>query len=128
LISRVDNTPKKILCLGTRNERKIDLFRFAFLGSKILSKIYRYFEYEKLGFRALGSSSILNLSRSNIKKLRDKFCIGIEINPDAKREDVHIGSFDEMPADWNENLISSIRTHSINLKIHMRQPKNGGGF
>jgi hypothetical protein len=60
-----------ILCLGTRNGREIDLFRNIFFGNKYLNKIYK------------------------------KDVIGVELNPNAKREDTWIGSFDEMPKQWS---------------------------
>ena len=39
---------------------------------------------------------------------------GVEINPRAKRQDTFIGSFDELPQNWEKNLKLFTQIHLIN--------------
>ena len=89
-----------ILCLGTRNGREIDLFRNIFFGNKYLNKIISMLENKHLGYTAKWPF-IESLFRSNLNKIYKKDVIGVELNPNAKREDTWIGSFDEMPKYWS---------------------------
>ena len=41
-----------------------------------------------------------SLNRSRIDNISGNSVVGIEVNPDAKRPDTLIGSFDEMPNNW----------------------------
>src|SRR5690606_18672862 len=88
-----------ILCLGTRNGREVDLFRTVFRQGPILNGMVALNEKEMNGWNprlpimeSIGRSSLASQDRSQV--------LGIEINPNAKRGDTHIGSFDEMPPEW----------------------------
>lgn len=91
--------PGPVLCLGTRNGREVDLFRVAFFGSpwrgygtKLLERRTPYFMSMFPPLEAVGRSDVQNLSPTSV--------VGVEINPRAARSDIWIGSFDEMPAEW----------------------------
>lgn len=88
-----------VLCLGTRNGREVDLFRNAMFHPIINSCI------ECTEMKVRGFSSPLDFmgarTRSTHTNISDTSVIGVEVNPDAKREDVWIGSFDDMPEEWN---------------------------
>ena len=94
---------KKICCLGTRSGREVDIFRFIF-GDYILKKIVKYTEINRHGFNNL-VPSILNYKRSDIKNFSDGLNVyGVEINPQAKRKDTLIASFDDLPENWNNKF------------------------
>ena len=88
-----------ILCLGTRNGREIDLFRVAFHGTPLQKFLVKQFEKNDRSFYS-AFPSCEGKGRSSLDRLGDKDVIGVEVNPDAKRDDVLIGSFDEMPEEW----------------------------
>jgi hypothetical protein len=92
-----------ILCLGTRNGREIDLFRNVFFKNQLLVMLIRLFERRVRGFNSI-FPSIEGFDRSNVSSINDESVIGVEVNPAAAREDVWIGSFDEMPKDWNDKF------------------------
>lgn len=94
---------KKICCLGTRNGREVDIFRFIF-GDFFLKKIVKYTEINRHGFNNL-FPFLLNYKRSDIKCFSDDLDVyGVEINPQAQRKDTLISSFDELPEDWNNKF------------------------
>jgi len=88
-----------VLCLGTRNGREIDLFRVGFFGGRARRALIRACERRHDPF-----GSYLPLVegglRSRVEALGPHSAIGVEINPRARRSDVWVGSFDEMPAAW----------------------------
>lgn len=99
-----------VVCLGTRNGREVDLFRTA-LYSPWLSELLTLSELKRKGF--MSPLDILsNLGRSDVQHLSDSSVIGVEINPDAARQDVWVGSFDEMPAEWS-NQFSIVYSNSF---------------
>jgi len=55
---------------------------------------------------------IESFNRSDIENLNEESVIGVEINPDAKRKDILICSFDEMPDDWG-NKFSILYSNSF---------------
>ena len=88
-----------ILCLGTRNGREVDLFRTVFRFGKIYNFLVRICEIQRYGWNSI-FPLFEKISRSSIKNNDNHTVIGIEINPDASRQDILIGSFDEMPEEW----------------------------
>jgi len=92
-----------ILCLGTRNGREIDLFRNVFFKNRLLVMLIKIFERRKRGFNSI-FPSIEGYDRSNVSSINDESVIGVEVNPAAARQDVWIGSFDEMPIDWTDKF------------------------
>jgi len=89
-----------ILCLGTRNGREIDLFRNIFFGNKYLNKIISMLKLKHLGYRSRWPF-VESLFRSNLNETDQQAVFGVELNPDAKRQDTWIGSFDQMPKEWS---------------------------
>lgn len=92
-----------ILCLGTRNGREIDLFRIIFFGSRIRNLTTRLLEIQKNGFSSLLRIAEL-VGKSNIDRINEKSVVGVELNPDGKRSDVLVGSFDELPRQWTSRF------------------------
>ena len=92
-----------ILCLGTRNGREIDVFRNVFFANKYFIWIIRMLEITHRGYHSL-IPFVEGFFRSQIEEINDHAVIGVEINPDAKRQDVLVGSFDEMPGEWSNNF------------------------
>lgn len=94
-----NNISGPIVCLGTRNGREIDLFRTVFFGNQLQKLIVGMFERKKYAFssrlrflEASGKSDINNINRRSV--------VGVELNPDGKRQDVLVATFDELPKVW----------------------------
>jgi SAM-dependent methyltransferase len=102
-----------VLCLGTRKGREVDLFRLGFFYSSPLHRLIALLEREKYGF-ASRLPMLETIGRSSLEKDEHDACsvFGVEINPQARRQDVWIGSFDEMPATW-ENRFAVIYSNSF---------------
>ena len=100
-----------IICLGTRNGREIDLFRIAFLKRFFNKKIFQLFEIRRHGWKSL-ISFLEKLFISDIENINEKSVLGVEINPLGKRKDVLIGSFDDLPKEW-ENKFNLIYSNSF---------------
>lgn len=94
-----ENVSGPILCLGTRNGREVDLFRSAFFSNVCHSLAVRLLERPKRGFFSMFPMTEV-IGRSKIEEINEKSAVGVEINPDAQRRDIFIGSFDELPEDW----------------------------
>lgn len=89
-----------ILCLGTRNGREVDLFRVVFFGPRLIRLgVHASERMNHLGFTAR-LPWLEAPGRSKAASITARDVIGVEINPRAKRPDIWIGSFDDMPADW----------------------------
>ena len=101
----------KICCLGTRNGREIDLFRYVFNMNPLFSFLAKCNETKKYGYNNI-FPYFSKFNRSNLEQLSDDFSIGVEINPDAKREDVFVGSFDDLPKNWS-NMFDVIYSNSF---------------
>jgi len=99
------------LCLGTRNGREIDLFRTVFRSGRMTNYLVNAFEVNKNGWKSR-LPIIETINRSKIEQISNDSIIGVEINPDGKRSDVFVGSFDEMPLDW-ENQFGLIYSNSF---------------
>ena len=120
-----------IICLGVRNAREIDLFRIA--SHKFMSKLFYLLEIERHGFSSIIPKIEHIFSKSDVKKIQDKGIYGVELNPEAKRKDVLVGSFDEMPDAFDstfEVVYSNSFDQSMNAKQTakewMRIVKDGG--
>tara|TARA_B110000259_G_scaffold142519_1_gene160523 strand:+ start:297 stop:902 length:606 start_codon:yes stop_codon:yes gene_type:complete len=111
ILNLVDLKSGPILCLGTRNGREIDLFRNAFFKNRFLIRLIKIFQIRRKGFTSI-FPIIEGFGRSKIASINNESVIGLEINPDAVRQDVLIGSFDEMPIDWN-NKFSILYSNSF---------------
>lgn len=88
-----------ILCLGTRNGREVDLFRCLFFCNPLIRSLVKTFETRTHSYISR-FPAIEAVNRSNIDRLHEQSVIGIELNPDAKRKDIGILSFDQMPENW----------------------------
>ena len=100
-----------ILSLAVRNGREVDLFRLS-LRSKLKSTVVKLFEIKRLGFRTLLVSFIERINRSTIENIRVNDSIGVELAEKGARQDIYIGSFDEMPTEW-ESKFSIIYFNSL---------------
>ena len=98
-LNNINSLEGPILCLGTRNGREIDLFRNVFFKHSLLNSFIKLFEIKRNGCTSL-FPVIESFGRSDFNKLSASSVIGIEINPEARRPDTLIGSFDEMPEEW----------------------------
>lgn len=87
-----------VVCLGTRNGREVDLFRTA-LQVPALSYFLTTTELRLRGFMS-PFDFLLGLGRSRLDRILPTSVLGVEINPQAARQDVWVGSFDEMPTPW----------------------------
>ena len=87
-----------ILYLGTRNGREIVLFRNVFFQNNFIYRIIKTLEVKSPRFGYNSKLAFVEwFFRSNYNEIDEHSAVGVEINPDAKRQDVWIGSFDEMP-------------------------------
>ncbi|TBR17894.1 methyltransferase domain-containing protein [bacterium] len=92
-----------ILCLGTRNGRELDLFRHVLFGNFITRFILKMFEERKYAFSSR-LPLLESFGKSDVAKINKKSVVGVELNPDGKRRDVLIGSFDELPKEWDHKF------------------------
>lgn len=94
--------PKRILCLGVRSGAENDLFRMGFfaplLRSDMLARLAASQDTTKYASDKLRLAQRYSLGAGT---RGDGRVVGVEINPDASRTDIHIGSFDELPAEWS---------------------------
>lgn len=107
-----------ILCLGVRYGAEVDMFRTVF-HSQLASSSWVQKQIISRDITKMGQAKI------DLAKRWGKFggnknkgkVWGVEINPEADREDILIGSFDELPMDWNNRfdiLYSNSFDHSMN--------------
>jgi hypothetical protein len=92
-----------ILCLGTRNGREVDLFRAVWRSGTMLTLLVGLLEVQRAGWRSL-LPVVESIGRSRTEAINDDSVIGVEVNPDAGRQDTWIGSFDHMPAEWGSRF------------------------
>jgi len=88
-----------VLCLGTRSGREIDLFRVGLFAGPLRRRAAALAEVKRNSYLSL-APPVEVVGRSDAGRLGPDSAIGVEINPDAARRDVRIGSFDELPAEW----------------------------
>jgi hypothetical protein len=92
--------PGPVLCLGTRSGREVDLFRVSVFGGAFRRRAAALAEIKRNSYLTL-VPPLESMGRSNRNRLGPTSVVGVEVNPDAARDDVLIGSFDEMPASWS---------------------------
>lgn len=97
---RLETSIGPILCLGTRNGRELDLFRTQFFGPGPLRVAVRLLEHGTHHAFVSRVSLIESIGRSSVQDMSHSSVVGVEINPQAARQDIWIGSFDELPAEW----------------------------
>ncbi len=94
--------PRRILCLGVRSGAENDLFRAGFFGpllrSQTIARLAAAQDNTKYAHDKLKLARRYSLGAGHYA---DGRVMGVEINPDAERPDIFIGSFDELPADWS---------------------------
>ncbi len=99
----IDNYKGPILCLGTRNGREIDLFRSVFYQNKMVNILVHLLEIKRNGWNSC-FPLIEGMRKSSLDNIIENSVTGVELNPDVKRPDVFIGSFDEMPLKWADTF------------------------
>jgi hypothetical protein len=92
-----------VLCLGTRSGREVDLFRLSFFAGTVRRRAAVLAEIKRNSFRTL-LPWLESRGRSSLQRLDATTVVGVEINPDATRSDVLVGSFDEMPDSWTRRF------------------------
>lgn len=94
--------PRRILCLGVRSGAENDLFRAGFfaplLKNHAIAGLAAAQDNTKYAHDKLKLARQYSLGAGNYS---DGRVMGVEINPDAKRPDIFIGSFDDLPVEWN---------------------------
>ncbi len=107
LVRGLDGTraslPGPVLCLGTRNGREVDLFRSQWFGPRAVAAGVRVTEIYSQSFRSR-LPVLEGIGRSDRNDLSPRSVIGVELNPQAERRDIWIGSFDEMPTEWSASF------------------------
>lgn len=109
-----------ILCLGVRSGAEVDMFRTVF-NSRLARRPWAQKQIISRDTTKIGDEKI-KLSRRWGKFGGDKNkgkVWGVEINPDAARDDIWIGSFDELPQEWTNRfdiLYTNSFDHSMNPK------------
>jgi hypothetical protein len=96
-------SPGPVLCLGTRSGREVDLFRLGFFVGGLRRRAAVLAEIKRNSFRTL-VPWLESRGRSSVQRLDPTTVVGVEINPDATRSDVLVGSFDEMPDSWTRRF------------------------
>lgn len=98
---RGDGSPTgPVLCLGVRGGREVDLFRTVLHGSVWRRRLAKRLERRKQGMNTR-LPWIERARRSDYQHVGPASCIGVEINPLARRSDILIGSYDALPAEWD---------------------------
>jgi len=95
--------PGPVLCLGTRSGREVDLFRVGLFGGALRRRLAALAEIKRNSYLTL-VPPLESVGRSDLMRLGPSSVVGVEVNPDAARADVLIGSFDEMPASWAQQF------------------------
>tara|TARA_B100000809_G_scaffold265507_1_gene324551 strand:+ start:1090 stop:1788 length:699 start_codon:yes stop_codon:yes gene_type:complete len=92
-----------VVCLGVRNGREVDLFRVALLSGWMRRQLVHCLEQKWHGFNPR-IPLVESVGRSEYRNLSDKSCVGVEINPLVRRPDIWVGSFDELPEEWEQKF------------------------
>lgn len=117
-----DRRPRsmRILCLGVRTGAELDLFRAVFRGPLFRFRLIHEFAQHRdtvpFGDRKIQLAKRLGIGSGSPG---DGRVMGVEINPAARRQDIWIGSFDELPNEW-ENQFDVIYSNSID---HSQNPE-----
>ena len=115
IIEKYEKPEGPVICMGTRNGREVDLFRIIFKSNILLKYLVKYFEVNRNGWTSL-IPFIESINRSNIDNIKNDSFFGVEINPEAKRSDVYVGSFDKLPEPW-ENSFSLLYSNSFDQSM-----------
>ena len=107
-----------IACIAVRNGREVDNFRIC-LNFPNIKNVIKIFEFKRTGFRTLFFSFLDKFYRSKLNNIKSNSVVGLDINPKSKRQDISIGSFDEMPNEW-EGIFSVLYFNSLD---HAYDPK-----
>jgi hypothetical protein len=109
--------PRRILCLGVRSGAENDLFRAGFFGPLLrihaLSNLAAQRDSTKYAGDKIRLAERFGIGAGS---RADGRVVGVEINPDASRSDIRVGSFDELPAEWAgefDLLFSNSFDHSM---------------
>ena len=91
-----------VLCLGVRSGAEVDLFRAVFFGPllrlKLVQQLATRWDSTTSGAKKIRLARMLGLGSG---RLQDGKVVGVEIAPEAKRADIWIGSYDQLPAEWS---------------------------
>jgi len=91
-----------ILCLGVRSGAEVDIFRAVFLGLLLRHKWFQTLaigrDKNTIGAHKIKIARRLGIGSGNYG---DGRAMGVELAPEAKRPDIWIGSYDQLPAEWN---------------------------
>jgi hypothetical protein len=91
-----------ILCLGVRTGAEVDIFRSVFFAPLLrLRMVQRNAiarDTSSIGLKKIELARSLGFGSG---RPNDGKVTGVELNPLAKREDVFIGSFDQLPEEWS---------------------------
>ncbi|MCW5875242.1 MAG: hypothetical protein KIS85_00030 [Anaerolineales bacterium] len=116
-----------ILCLGVRSGAEVDIFRTVFFGVLLKSKWFQARATHK--DTSTAAEPKIKLARQlglGSGRRNDGRVMGVELAPEISRPDVHIGSFDELPDEWNQRfnvLYSNSIDHSQDPKRTIREWK-----
>jgi SAM-dependent methyltransferase len=116
---------RSILCLGVRSGAENDIFRSVFYSPLMRSSWFRRFIAGR--DRSKYAADKMNLARfaqGGFLRVQDLRVRGVELNPDVVRPDVHVASFDELPADWSgkfDLIFSNSFDHSQDPKRTIRE-------
>ena len=100
-----------LLCMGSRKGREVDLFRLVMCRSLLRFPI-QLTEVCRAGFWSPLDLLLLPFGQFDLKRLENGGSFGVEINPQAQRKDIHIGSFDQLPEGW-ESKVDVIYSNSF---------------
>jgi len=114
---RPERAIRRILCLGVRSGAEVDLFRAVFFGPlfklAITRRLATRLDTNTDARRKMRIARLLGVGSRRGKGAQVR---GVEINPAAARPDVHVGSYDELPAEWSgeyDLLFSNSFDHSM---------------
>lgn len=109
--------PQNIVCLGVRAGAEVDLFRAAYwaplLRLKWLQQLAAHFDNSSSAENKTRLARLFGLAE---KIDRSSSVIGVELNPDVFRRDVHVGSFDDLPLGW-EGRFDLLFTNSFDHSL-----------
>jgi hypothetical protein len=116
-----------ILTLGVRSGAEVDIFRAGFFGPLLTLPAIQH-RVSRIDTTA-DAEHKMDLARRyglGAGSYKDGRVMGVEINPDCQRPDVHVGSFDELPAEWEGKyriLFSNSFDHSMDPEKTVREWK-----
>jgi SAM-dependent methyltransferase len=113
-----------VVCMGVRSGKEVDLFRVG-LGKNILLQKALVVS-EKLKISNGVSVRLLESlpRRSDLNNIKDDSVVGVEVNPQAKRSDIFINSFDTLPDEWTGRfgiLFSNSFDHALSAEDTARE-------